>query len=232
MVDKNTGSIYDLASVSEGNMEKVSDPDALFTAEEYWTKYFAENPQLKPKKIIFYDGDPNQFLDQWKKQNKLELDIPRIGRKIDEDLSDQDYQRYLSVMKGEIDKYYPPSGELQDAIEYVISDSNNCQAEIASLAQQFPNYFELGDAIKGETPLEQLLCFVSHYKDAQTYAQTYGKTQSSSGALEVYAQSSQNFKSLVDKLLPFCGVGEAQIILKYDLPYVSERTNSPTIRQP
>ena len=34
-------------------------------AEEYWETYFSNNPELKPSKIIYYDGDPTRALEDW-----------------------------------------------------------------------------------------------------------------------------------------------------------------------
>lgn len=219
MVDRNTGSIYDLSSESGEDPKKIEDTERLCTAEEYWTKYFKDNPQQKPKRIIFYDGDPNQFLEQWKEQNKLKPDIPRIGRKIHEELSDRDHERYLSVIRGEIDKHYPPPKELQDVIEYVINNIDSCQAEISSFAQASNEYFELGNSIKGETVYEQLLCFVAHYDSALKY----GRHNMSFGAIEIYDQSSEYFKALVNKLIPYCEMVGVAEVLEYDFPYVENK---------
>lgn len=43
-------------------------------SEEYWKKYFIENPQKEPKHLIFYDGDPTLAVKEFKEKN----DIKRV----------------------------------------------------------------------------------------------------------------------------------------------------------
>ena len=41
------------------------------TAEEYWEQYFTDNPQLRPKRIVYYDGDPTQAVLQFQIDNQI-----------------------------------------------------------------------------------------------------------------------------------------------------------------
>lgn len=43
-------------------------PEATVTSEEYWTKYFEEHPQEKPKHVVFYEGNPNVAIKNTLKQ--------------------------------------------------------------------------------------------------------------------------------------------------------------------
>ena len=40
-------------------------------AREYWKKYFAKNPQQRPKHIIYYDGDPTTAIYEFQQKNNI-----------------------------------------------------------------------------------------------------------------------------------------------------------------
>lgn len=40
------------------------------SSEEYWKNYFSKDPDNKPSKIVYYEGeDPTEALDEWKRKN-------------------------------------------------------------------------------------------------------------------------------------------------------------------
>lgn len=41
------------------------------TAKEYWERYFAQNPQLKPKHLVYYDGSPTTAILEWQQRNNI-----------------------------------------------------------------------------------------------------------------------------------------------------------------
>lgn len=66
-VDPNTGSQYIIKNgrkeVDEyGNFKK---PEKTISSKEYWEKFFSENPEIKPNKIIYYN-----FFTRSEKENK------------------------------------------------------------------------------------------------------------------------------------------------------------------
>ncbi|EKE10809.1 MAG: hypothetical protein ACD_15C00196G0002 [uncultured bacterium] len=83
------------------------------TSKEYWEKYFAENPNKKPSKIIYYSGDPTKAMDDFKKKNGItknyqeenfgfnenstEINSPQIAAGMD---------RFKSIAKEVINDYY------------------------------------------------------------------------------------------------------------------------------
>jgi len=59
---------------SEGNDHSRKKADSLknaVTAKDYWEKFFANNPTLKPKHIIYYDGDPTQAVLEFQQANNI-----------------------------------------------------------------------------------------------------------------------------------------------------------------
>ncbi len=40
-------------------------------SKQFWEKYFEKNPERKPKKIVYYDGDPTVALNRWREQNGI-----------------------------------------------------------------------------------------------------------------------------------------------------------------
>lgn len=51
-----------------GGRKRAENP---ITAKEYWEKFFATNPKLKPKHIIYYDGDPTSAVQEFQQKNKI-----------------------------------------------------------------------------------------------------------------------------------------------------------------
>jgi len=40
-------------------------------AKEYWENYFSKNPKLKPKHIVYYNGDPTEAVKDFQKENNF-----------------------------------------------------------------------------------------------------------------------------------------------------------------
>lgn len=45
--------------------------DRTISSKEYWEDYFEKNPDKKPGKIVYYDGDPTTALHQWREENGI-----------------------------------------------------------------------------------------------------------------------------------------------------------------
>lgn len=51
--------------------------ESTVTSREYWEKYFQENPDQRPSKIIYYSGgDPSRALNEWREKNGV---VKRTG---------------------------------------------------------------------------------------------------------------------------------------------------------
>lgn len=46
-------------------------PEQTVDAKDYWEKYFANHPNQRPNKIVYYSGDPSTILKRWKAGNGL-----------------------------------------------------------------------------------------------------------------------------------------------------------------
>lgn len=44
---------------------------SAISSQEYWEGYFAEHPEQKPSKIVYYTGDPSEALERWKVENGI-----------------------------------------------------------------------------------------------------------------------------------------------------------------
>lgn len=40
-------------------------------AQEYWERYFTNNPELKPSKVVYYEGTPTKALERWQSENGI-----------------------------------------------------------------------------------------------------------------------------------------------------------------
>ena len=46
--------------------------ETRISSREYWEKYFQENPDKKPSKVVYYSGgDPSRALDEWREKNGI-----------------------------------------------------------------------------------------------------------------------------------------------------------------
>lgn len=50
---------------------KYKRAENTITAKEYWEDYFSKNPDLKPKHIIYYDGDPTRAIYKFQQKNGI-----------------------------------------------------------------------------------------------------------------------------------------------------------------
>ena len=94
-VDKNSGSQYEPDRLNDSMEEeknvdgsiKFKKSENTIESREYWNKYFSENPERKPSKIVYYDANmtPTEALNDWKLKNDINgdnigaRDIPGIG---------------------------------------------------------------------------------------------------------------------------------------------------------
>lgn len=83
LVDSETGSKY-ASYVSSTNEEgavgvKKTLPEKPVSAETYWEDYFAKNPTLRPKHVVYYDGDPTEAVDKFLKTNGVEEKGEPVG---------------------------------------------------------------------------------------------------------------------------------------------------------
>ncbi len=67
------------------NFEKVAKPYILakepITAREFWEKKFSERPEMRPKHIVYYDGDATQAVEKFLRINGIGLEKTPIHDK-------------------------------------------------------------------------------------------------------------------------------------------------------
>jgi hypothetical protein len=88
-------------------------------SKEYWENYFAQNPQKRPSKIVYYKGnDPTSALNEWREQNRILKRAERedIGfdenKKSDKDINESiEQSRFISIAKRMIDERFPAKKE-------------------------------------------------------------------------------------------------------------------------
>jgi len=68
-------------------------PRDSISSKEYWTALFDSKPNIKPKHIIYYNGDPKEAVFDFLKQNKIEASV-----KYDQDEGD----RFLGFDKNRV----------------------------------------------------------------------------------------------------------------------------------
>jgi hypothetical protein len=75
LVDRKTGSKYvgySRKEVNQGQYEyEVDLAKDTVTAMEYWQQYFLDHPDQAPRHIEFYDGDPNQAVQDFLRTNNI-----------------------------------------------------------------------------------------------------------------------------------------------------------------
>lgn len=218
LVDRKSGSTYDLEDGQDGGHGKITDSERTCTAQDYWENYFSQNPGQKPKRIIYYDGDPNEFVEKWKKENKLDLRAPEVSRQIDEEATKGDYDRYNSVVTREIDKSYPPSEEVQQALGELVNLSEKYATEIAQLKSDNPKLFI------GDNGLEQICNYIIYYSehsDPSTFQPWETEPRHSLG---IYNEGLPgDLKTCLDRFLSLSSGSYLQNLrgtLEFDLPYV------------
>lgn len=55
----------------DASSAKYKMADNTIPSKEYWEKYFAQNPQLRPKHIIYYDGNPTSAVYKFQQENNI-----------------------------------------------------------------------------------------------------------------------------------------------------------------
>ena len=74
-VDPKTGSKYSSYKRTESETgEETFEtelPTESITSEEYWNSYFGEHSELKPKHVVYYDGDPTKAMQEFLKEHGI-----------------------------------------------------------------------------------------------------------------------------------------------------------------
>ncbi len=117
--DEMNSDSYRLAILSR--MSEMGDryekPKETVSSKEYWEKYFLENKDQKPSKLVFYNGaDPNQALRDWMYQNgishnqearvKLTDKLTSLGSGNLPEKVVEDMMRFRSVAYSAVDRFY------------------------------------------------------------------------------------------------------------------------------
>lgn len=58
----------DILGSSNANWKR---PEQTIPAKQYWENYFVQNPHLKPKHIVYYDGDPTTAVYEFQQKNNI-----------------------------------------------------------------------------------------------------------------------------------------------------------------
>lgn len=54
------------------DLNTLRPPKNTITSREYWENYFAQNPDQRPSKVVYYKGDdPSVALNKWRRQNGI-----------------------------------------------------------------------------------------------------------------------------------------------------------------
>ncbi len=85
LVDPKTGSKYasyksTITDAGERVIESTLPGDPV-SSETYWNDYFVAHPELKPKHVVFYDGDPTKAVQEFMGENEI---VPKEGDSDDE----------------------------------------------------------------------------------------------------------------------------------------------------
>lgn len=71
---------FNLESLQTGDINSVLESAGLMfvesqdtiPAQQFWEEYFVSNPESRPSKVIYYNGDSTQAFQNWKKENGLD----------------------------------------------------------------------------------------------------------------------------------------------------------------
>lgn len=66
--DFDAESLQDLIRKSGANWQRAKD---TVTAKEYWEDFFAKNPGIKPKHVVYYDGSPTSAVYKFQQENGI-----------------------------------------------------------------------------------------------------------------------------------------------------------------
>ena len=85
--------------------------EQTISSRAYWEQRFAQHPELKPSKVVYYTGDPQTALETWKAQNGL-VDTPgkravRLDeRRVTYGKSKAVQDRFRALAEHVIDRYF------------------------------------------------------------------------------------------------------------------------------
>jgi hypothetical protein len=55
----------------DGSSAKYKKAENTISAKDYWEAYFSKNPNLKPKHIVYYEGDPTRAIYKFQQENGI-----------------------------------------------------------------------------------------------------------------------------------------------------------------
>lgn len=59
------------ASILRNSNANWKRPEQTILAKQYWENYFTQNPHLKPKHVVYYDGDPTTAVYKFQQKNNI-----------------------------------------------------------------------------------------------------------------------------------------------------------------
>lgn len=68
---KTIGGGANFEELIKGSSARFKRAENTVTAKEYWEDYFSKNPELRPKHIIYYDGDPTNAVYKFQQENNI-----------------------------------------------------------------------------------------------------------------------------------------------------------------
>lgn len=60
-----------LQTLIDGSGAKYKRAENTIQAKDYWEKFFSENPDLKPKHVVYYDDDPTSAIYRFQQENGI-----------------------------------------------------------------------------------------------------------------------------------------------------------------
>jgi hypothetical protein len=104
----------------DGTLKNVGiyfqEAEGTVSSKEYWDKYFSENPDKRPSKIVYYKGQsPTAALYAWREENGLIKTTAETGAVLDEGKvgvksaeANSGVERFESLAMEVIDKHFGP----------------------------------------------------------------------------------------------------------------------------
>ena len=65
------GGEVDFEKLVRGSSARFKRAKNTVPAKEYWEDYFSKNPDLRPKHVIYYDGDPTNAVYKFQQENNI-----------------------------------------------------------------------------------------------------------------------------------------------------------------
>jgi hypothetical protein len=76
--DKSVGNPIDLDAIKDNLVDSLKQTTSIYKlaentvkAEEYWEDFFSKNPNLRPKHIVYYDGNPTNAIYRFQQENGI-----------------------------------------------------------------------------------------------------------------------------------------------------------------